>query len=254
MMRSTDAMDHPGQDRLSARLKSAVAEISAGTSLPEPPWVSRPPLGADTTAHRRLHRRHYALMGVVTAIMAAALMLAAVPRSQGSSPGAVREVHVSGITLTQLDAATTPIPHLTSDQAGADALAAMEDWTSSPPSPGNPPLPSTGWSVASASFEGDVTIVNSLWINWELNSPESLWVVTLSAPAQDGFPDVGGLVLVNDTSATVSPAGGPYLLLAPGAAISPATAPPYPPFCFEWTAGSALKVVQGQCPSPSSGP
>ncbi|MGH7686467.1 MAG: hypothetical protein ACREN2_06595 [Candidatus Dormibacteria bacterium] len=122
-------------------------------------------------------------------------------------------LHVSGFTLT-VAAATTETPRMTPDEAVAAGRAYLTRV-------GPPTLPTgqviTGLSITGATFVPDVTSVWKPCIHIYLASAESLWVITVSAPAQAGWSAVHGGILINDADGSAS---GGDLRFGPSGTIS----------------------------------
>lgn len=115
-------------------------------------------------------------------------------------------LNVSGFTLT-VAAATTQAPRMTPDQAVAAGRAYFARV-------GPPTLPTgqvvTGLSITGATFVPDVTSVWKPCIHIYLPRAESLWVITVNAPAQAGWSAMHGGILINDADGSAS--GGDLLV------------------------------------------
>jgi hypothetical protein len=122
-----------------------------------------------------------------------ALAVAVAVLTLGIFPGnssALTKIHLRGLTITAR-AASQVSPQMSQQQATAAALAYLDHL-------GSPDF--TGYSVTAAIFEPDVTHVQGNCANFYLPSPVNLWVVSATAPAQQGWQFIRATVLVDDDS------------------------------------------------------
>lgn len=146
-----------------------------------------------------------AVVAIALAIVVPVLTLRLLPSGTGPTT-----VNVSGFTLT-VAAATAQTPRMTPTQAlaaGREYLTAL----------GPPKLQTgqviTGLTITGATFVADVTTVWKPCIHIYLPHAESLWVITVSAPAQAGWSAMHGGILINDADGSAS--GGDLLISRSG--------------------------------------